>query len=395
MASSSHNLSREAGLPGSFRWQDFTSSEDPENVQVLEQAQSSRWSLSTANTPLEGLFPSNARSFSRSKLVATSTSMSNLRAKPSYDESGRKKALLNKFRRHADPLIIPSAKKAHSLTLTVGIYGEKVGTKQFVSPYIESPICITPDSSSLTTSTSPIETSKSWKRRKNSLGKIVTYPTKILGKILPRRGDHSKESGAPPLSESSPTEEPQLSLRRAETTVMRPKRSSELQRPNEPVKRLSMASTQAIRAERFSFEHRSRQMDAKTPSDDNVQILRETTPPLPVLVRSMTQPGLQRRGKAIRAAPSNTPRPPFRRRSRSERRNPFSSRPTFPNSRDGLASESFLSLAEENSSETVATIANRIVAKELDQHQHDSWDFLDYYTQSGVLNAPFPVEFTA
>lgn len=112
--------------------------------------------------------------------------MSNLRAKPSYDESGRKKALLNKFRRHADPLIIPSAKKAHSLTLTVGIYGEKVGTKQFVSPYIESPICITPDSSSLTTSTSPIETSKSWKRRKNSLGKIVTYPTKILGKILPR-----------------------------------------------------------------------------------------------------------------------------------------------------------------------------------------------------------------
>ncbi|KAF8830035.1 hypothetical protein HHX47_DHR2000684 [Lentinula edodes] len=389
MASSSHNLSPEAGLPGSFRWQDFTSSEDPENVQILEQAQSSRWSLSTAGTPLEGLFPSNPRSVSRSKLVAASTSMSDLRAKSLYDESGRKKALLNKFRRHADPLIIPSAKKPHPLTLTVGMYGERVGTK-----YIESSICITPDSSSSTTSTSPIETSKSWKRRKNSLGKIVTYPTKILGKMLPRRGDHSKESGAPPLLESSPTKEPQLSLRRAETAVRRPKRSSELQRPDEPVKRWSMASTQAIRAERFSFEHRSRQKDAKTPSDDNVQILRETTPPLPVLVRSMTQPGLQRRGKAIRAAPSNAPRPPFE-RSRSERRNPHSSRPTFPNLRDDLASESFLSLAEENSSETVATIADRIVAKELDQHQHDSWDFLDYYTQSGVLNASSPVEFTA
>ncbi|GAW07560.1 hypothetical protein LENED_009562 [Lentinula edodes] len=121
MASSSHNLSPEAGLPGSFRWQDFTSSEDPENVQILEQAQSSRWSLSTAGTPLEGLFPSNPRSVSRSKLVAASTSMSDLRAKSLYDESGRKKALLNKFRRHADPLIIPSAKKPHPLTLTVGM----------------------------------------------------------------------------------------------------------------------------------------------------------------------------------------------------------------------------------------------------------------------------------
>ncbi|KAJ3856542.1 hypothetical protein EV368DRAFT_78631 [Lentinula lateritia] len=394
MASSSHNLSCEAGLPGSFRWQDFTSSEDPDNVQVLEQAQSSRWSLSTAGTPLEGLFPSNPRSVSRSKLVAASTSMSDLRAKSLYDESGRKKALLNKFRRHADPLIIPSAKKPHPLTLTVGMYGEGVGTKQLVSPYIESPICITPDSSSSTTSTSPIETSKSWKRRKISLGKIVTYPTKILVKILPRRGDHSKESGAPLLSESSPTKEPQLSLRRAETTVRRPKRSSELQRPEESMKRWSMASTQAIRAERFSFEHKSRQKDAKTPSDDNVQILRETTPPLPALVRSMTQPGLQRRGKAIRAAPSNAPRSPLK-RSRSERRNPHPSRPPFPDFRDGLASKSFLSFAEENSSETVATIADRIVAKELDQHQHDSWDFLDYYTQSGVLNAPLPVEFTA
>ncbi|KAJ3792404.1 hypothetical protein GGU11DRAFT_860149, partial [Lentinula aff. detonsa] len=194
---------------------------------------------------------------------------------------------------------------------------------------------------------------------------------KILGKILPS----PKESVAPPRPKALDKEPQQL--RRAETAIRRPRRSSELQRQDEHM---------AIRAERFSIEPNQRSQKAmETHSGSNVRYFTETTPPpLPALARSLTQPraSTQRCGEVITRSDR------VLKRSRSERRDPGSDVLPVPILRKGLASKSYhpqdrpRRRSSETSSETVATIANRIVAQASNQHHHDSWDFLDYYTQS-------------
>ncbi|KAJ4490500.1 hypothetical protein J3R30DRAFT_3694153 [Lentinula aciculospora] len=354
MASFPQSSNREAGLPDSFCWQELTSSEGPENLQVVEQAQASRWSLSTAGTPLQGIFPSNSRSFTRSKLAA-STSTSDLHAKSPYDDPGRKRALLSIFRRND-----PCAKKDHPLVVTIGIHEKTT-----------SPTCIIQDNSNAVAS--PAATPKRWKRREKSLGKIVTYPTKIFGKILPRWAIPKDVTvAAPSLPDKSlkvfleVPGEPKARLRRAETTIRRPKRSIELERLNEPMNRWSMASTQAIRSQRFSFEPKNRSW--KTPPDGTCIHSATTPPPFPALTRSMTQPGSERREQIPH---SESPRKPSK-RSRSERHKPHSTHSS--------------PFSQRTSSETVATIADRIVAKE--PHQRDDWEFLDYYSQSSMLVNP-------
>ncbi|KAJ3786410.1 hypothetical protein GGU10DRAFT_433861 [Lentinula aff. detonsa] len=380
MSSYPRTFNREAGLPNTFYWHDSTSStlDEPE-AQVLEQAQSSRWSLSTAGTPLEGFFPSKSQSFSRLKLAASAPTSDLRAAKSPYDEPSGRRTFLTKTRR--DDALIPRAKKFHPLTVTVDVHEGSIGTKG-QSPASASPIHVTPISSNSVTS--PIDAETRWKRRKNSLGKIVHYPTKILGKILPKRVDSPKESVAPPRPKAL-DKEPQR-LRRAETAIRRPRRSSELQRPDEHMVRWSIASTQAIRAERFSIEPNQRSQKAmETHSGSNVRYFTETTPPpLPALARSLTQPraSTQRCGEVITRSDR------VLKRSRSERRDPGSDVLPVPILRKGLASESYhpqdrpRRRSSETSSETVATIANRIVAQASNQHHHDSWDFLDYYTQS-------------
>ncbi|KAJ3746282.1 hypothetical protein DFH05DRAFT_1484508, partial [Lentinula detonsa] len=380
MSSYPRTFNREAGLPNTFYWHDSTSStlDEPE-AQALEQAQSSRWSLSTAGTPLEGFFPSKSQSFSRLKLAASSPTSDLRAAKSPHDEPSGRRTFLTKTRR--DDALIPRAKKFHPLTVTVDVHEGSIGTKG-PSPASASPIHITPISSSSVTS--PIDAETRWKRRKNSLGKIVHYPTKILGKILPRYVTIEQSRYRAPRPKAL-DKEPQR-LRRAETAIRRPKRSSELQRPDEHIVRWSIASTQAIRAERFSIEPNQRSQKAmETHSGSNVRYLTETTPPpLPALARSLTQPraSTQRCGEVITRSDR------VLKRSRSERRNPGSDVLPVPILRKGLASESYhpqdrpRRRSSETSSETVATIANRIVAQASNQHHHDSWDFLDYYTQS-------------
>jgi len=322
------------------------------NVQVLE-AQSSRWSLSTAGTPLEGFFPSHSRTLSRTRL---NPSTSDLRAKSLYDEPGRKKTLLTKPRR--DEHLMPSTRSFQPLTVTIGM-DEDADAHQLASPSNSTETSVCPVSASSTTATL-VETEKgqSWKlRRKMSLGKIVNYPSKILGKILPRRDNSPKERITPGLRSAPPVTVPSvlIPLRRAETNVRRPKRSSELERPEESAKRWSVASTQAIRAERFSRSIDGWPMDLKKATDPSAP------PPLPpkpspvqALTRSMTQPAQNSRDIGSH---NKTPRLP--KRNQSERRYPRSVTNT----------------------ETISTIADRLTVKE--PKQHDSWDFLDYYAQSG------------
>ncbi|KAJ3712441.1 hypothetical protein F5878DRAFT_723083 [Lentinula raphanica] len=381
MSSYPRNLHREAGLPTSFYWDDISSSSSDEpEVPVLDQAQSSRWSLSTAGTPLEGFFPSNFQSFSRSKLVASART-SNHRAKSSHDEPGSKRAFLMKVRR--DDASMSKAKKP-SLTVAVDVHGDRIDAKRQQSPVSssstsESRVCSPSQNSGAMIR--PIENQSRSTRRKNSLGKIAHYPSKILGMILPKRLDSPKGTVASPKVEIPP-------LRRAETTIRRPRRSSELQRPDDALKRWSVASTQAIRAETFSFEHkqRSQKKPAILPLDtSDVHPLPDTIPPplpltLPPLSRSLTQPTKPTRGDKI-----NRPTRALK-RSRSERRIPKSAGPPVPTSREGVRDDSYLPPAEgpsaDRSSETIAAIADRIVARQYNQYHHDSWDFLDYYTQS-------------
>jgi len=369
--------SAEAGLPSSFCWQGAPTVDESGHVQVLEQAQSSRWSLSTAGTPLEGFFPSNLRSLSRTR---PNISTPDLRAKSLYGETGRKKSILTKPRR--DDHLLPSTNGFQPLRVTIGMDEDA----DLLSPSrsTESSECLTPASTTVTL----VETEKGqrWKRRKTSLGKIVNYPSKILGMILPRRDDSPKESSTPMLKSTPPTsfyrrgnvpkgsvtpppqssppttlsQMPQPPLRRAETTIRRPKRSSELQRPDESTKRWSVASTQAIRAERFSQSIDRRPMDLKKIANPILPpgSLPSDHPPLPALTRSQTQP-VQRSRRDI--SPNKKPRLP--KRNHSERHNP----------RSPMVA----------STETISTIADRIAARELDKH--DSWDFLDYYAQSGRL----------
>lgn len=323
------------------------------NVQVLE-AQSSRWSLSTAGTPLEGFFPSHSRSLSRTRLNA---STSDLRAKSLYDEPGRKKTLLTKTRR--DENLMPSTKSFQPLTVSIGM-DEDANTHQLASPANSTETAVCPVSAHSTTATL-VETEKaqSWKRRKVSLGKIVNYPSKILGKILPRRDNSLKERITPALRSAPPAIVPPdllPPLRRAETTIRRPKRSSELQRPGESAKRWSVTSTQAIRAERFSRSIDGSPVDLKKTTDPGVPPPLPPKPsPVPALTRSMTQPAQNSRGSHN----NKTLRLP--KRNQSERRYPRSVTNT----------------------ETISTIADKIAVNE--PNQHDSWDFLDYYAQSGML----------
>ncbi|KIK55629.1 hypothetical protein GYMLUDRAFT_833346 [Collybiopsis luxurians FD-317 M1] len=224
-------------------------------------------------------------------------------------------------------------------------------------------------------------------RRKNSLGKIAHYPSKILGKILPRfvlisigsylsdlsftrRGD-SPQGRAVTTPDNTLNRPP---LRRAETTVRRPKRSCELERPDESNKRWSIASTQAIRAETFSRAIDQPRADYKRSEDSTLlppSINQSSLPP--PLTRSMTQlnpPKPRKTAHSIKRLDRN----------HSERR---PTRPFHP-SQQGLASEPNLpaTLSSETTIDTIASIAQRIVTRELQASQHDSWDFLDYYAQS-------------
>jgi hypothetical protein len=381
-----HNLEvTEAGLPGSF-WQGIPTTDGLGHVQVLEQAQSSRWSLSTDGTPLQGIFPDPTdppKSLFRSRLPAT-PSISDLRSKSLYDDSSRKKTLLTKARPADEHL----ANMVQPLNLTIGLNDGKIAATALIRTASDS------DSSS--PSVSPVGSDKSarWQRRKNSLGKIVHYPSKMLGKFLTKRGEN------PPPKENVVLPVPDIShpLRRAETTVRRPKRSSELERPDESTKRWSISSTQAIRAETFSrptADH-LRPDPKKTAADSTLPPLSTNTrhhpqrprvplpPPPPILTRSQTQPGTQR--------PRKTPE------SNKKLERNLSGRPPIPRSTDplppflflrqGLASEPHLPRSDSDeiaTESTITTIANRIVARELQVYKpHDSWDFLDYYAQSSA-----------
>ncbi|KAF5353013.1 hypothetical protein D9757_012729 [Collybiopsis confluens] len=387
-----HDLA-EAGLPGSFRWQGVKETEEPGHVQVLEQAQSSRWSLSTAGTPLQGIFPPELpKSLFRSR---STNSVSDLRAKTFYEEpqAGRKKTLLTKSR----PEDLQRA--YHPLTVTIGVKheGTDSNTAHLISPYSRGPIRIISDSPK--PAVSPVGSGKAhkrWLQRKNSLGKIVQYPSKILGKILPKR-DSPKESAPPPLpvTESWPSR-PVESLRRAETTVRRPKRSSDLERPEEPSKRWSIASTQAIRAERFSNSVDQPRMDRKKPEDSTLLLSTSNQSPhsspqshtfiTPTRIHphqlSPSPPSHLKRSLTQLDSATESPSSDKKlERNYAERRRPIRSIYSLG---QGLAGKPHLPrtlTSEANTMDTVSSIARRIAARELDVNQHDSWDFLDYYAQ--------------
>ncbi|KAF9058630.1 hypothetical protein BDP27DRAFT_1343231 [Rhodocollybia butyracea] len=159
-----------------------------------------------------------------------------------------------------------------------------------------------------------------------------------------------------------------------------------------------MASTRAIRGERFS-----QSLDLRRNPIDPPETERSLPPspppkgayhpppppfplpPLPALTRSKTQPA-KLRPEPTKPVSAKSPSPRTHIRNQSERRSPRSGGPSLTLLRPGLASDSHLPISQgkekEMGLETVASIANRIAARELQEHMHDSWDFLDYYAQS-------------
>ncbi|KAF9059046.1 hypothetical protein BDP27DRAFT_1371912 [Rhodocollybia butyracea] len=188
-----HSLehSAEAGLPATF-WQGVSVTEEPGHVQ-------------TSGTPHESIFPANAKNLSRT--------LSSPRAKSLYDSDPRRKRMfLVKHPNRREDSILTSAKFEAIETPGSNSYDRVEG-------------------SSTERSVSSTDHNRRWKKRKNSLSKLVNYPTKILGMILPRRSDNPKQSPSviPPIPPKIVLPSPSLPLRRAETTIRRPKRSCELQ----------------------------------------------------------------------------------------------------------------------------------------------------------------------